>query len=136
MHVIWKRPDGYHDASPSDYSTCEIGSHFRLWLHRHDKEQYPFRIAGGWEEKEGTVRLNRLINLLPESDEKWLEHLRHSYDHSMKDDKSTFMNDLIGWLQELGKHVKGDTWEVEILSQALDLTIERLEKLKATFAKS
>ncbi len=136
MHVIWKRPDGYHDASPSDFSTCDLGGNIRLWLHHKDHDQYPFRIAGGWEEKEGTIRLNRLINLLPASDERWLEHLQHTYDHSMKDDRKTYINDLIGWLRELSQHVKGDTWEVEILSMTLNLAAERLEKLKSTFANA
>lgn len=133
MHLIWKRPDGFHGAAPSDFSVVELGGHSRLWLHKTDKDQYPFRIAGGWEENLGTVRLNNLVNLLPLAEANWLEYLNHSFDHSMKDDRRVFIEDLIQWLLSLKNHVKGDTWEAEILSQALSLTADKVRSFKDRF---
>jgi len=133
MHLIWKRPDGFHGAAPTDFLVVELGGHSRLWLHRTDKDQYPFRIAGGWEENEGTVRLNNLVNLLPQGDSDWLSYLNRSYDHSMKDDRKDFFDELRRWLEELPQHVKGDTWETEILHQALRLTADRLTSLRQSF---
>lgn len=133
MHLVWKRPDGFHEALPSDYHVVDLGNNFNLWLHKKDKDQYPFRIAGGWEEKEGSVRLNNLVNLLSEGDKNWLDYLNHNYDHSMKDDKSKYMDDLIKWLDELRACPKGDTWEVEIMSQAVSKTLERVTTVKSHF---
>ncbi len=136
MHLIWKRPDGFHGASPSDFSVLELGGHSRLWLHRTDKDQYPFRIAGGWEENTGTVRLNNLVNLLPLGQKEWLSYLNHSFDHSMKDDRTIFVEELTEWLQSLKEHVKGDTWETEILQQALRLMSERVQSYKEAFIRA
>ncbi len=133
MHLIWKRPDGFHGAAPSDFSVLELGGHSRLWLHNKDKDQYPFRIAGGWEENIGTVRLNNMINLLPSGESEWLLFLNHSFDHSMKDDRKQFIDELIDWVQGLKSHVKGDTWEAEIMTQALGLTFDRLSQLRSGF---
>ena len=107
MHLVWKRPDGFHEANPSDYQVVDLGNNFKLWLHKKDRDQYPFRIAGGWEEKEGTIRLNNLVNLLNSDDDKWVEHLKHSYDHSMKDDKLKFIEDLLAWIKDLESCPKG-----------------------------
>lgn len=133
MHVIWKRPDGFHGASPSDYKVIELGDHSKLWLHREDHDQYPFRVSGGWEEKEATIRLNNFINLLDQDNAKWHEHLKVLFDHSMKDDREKFFIDLKTWLAELSEGIKGDTWETEILHEALRLTGERLESIKTNF---
>ena len=46
--VIWKRPDGFHGANPSDFMVVDIGSESRLWLHKSDFENFPFRISGSW----------------------------------------------------------------------------------------
>lgn len=136
MHLIWKRPDGFHGASPSDFSVLELGGHSRLWLHRTDKDQYPFRIAGGWEESSGTVLLNNMINLLPHPPADWLDYLKKTFDHSMKDDRRAFLDELFAWLAELGQHVKGDTWETEIMQQALNLTAERVRACQENFMRS
>jgi elongation factor P hydroxylase len=63
MFVVWKRPDGYHDATPSDFQIVEAGANARIWLHKSDREWYPFRISGGWQESDATRRLNGLVNL-------------------------------------------------------------------------
>ena len=136
MHLIWKRPDGFHGASPSDFVVHELGGgHSRLWLHKSDRDQYPFRIAGGWEEKEATVRLNNLVNLLPHPAASWIDYLNKLYDHSMKDDRQKFFDDLLTWLDDLDKHVKGDAWEVDILSEALRVTTTRLQEVRREFLK-
>lgn len=136
MHLIWKRPDGFHGASPADFSVLELGGHSRLWLHRTDRDQYPFRIAGGWEENASTVRLNNLVNLLPRAQNEWLEYLNKSFDHSMKDDRKDFVDELQTWLQDLGQHAKGDTWETEIMQQALHLMSERVKTCRDVFIRS
>lgn len=136
MHLIWKRPDGFHGASPSDFSVLELGGHSRLWLHKTDRDQYPFRIAGGWEENDGTVLLNNLVNLLPHGQSDWLNYLNRSFDHSMKDDRKIFVEEIIAWLQSLKSHAKGDTWETEILREALDQTCERISAVKDQFIRN
>jgi len=133
VHVIWKRPDGFHGASPDDYKVVELGDHSKLWLHRQDHDQFPFRVSGGWEEKEATVRLNNFINLLDQEDSKWLERLNKLFDHSMKDDKEKYLSELQVWLGELKDGIKGDTWETEILEEALRLTSERLNRVSQRF---
>jgi len=135
MHLVWKRPDGFHGAAPSDFVVFELGGHSRLWLHKVDHDQYPFRIAGGWEEKEATIRLNNLVNLLPHPTENWIDHLNKLYDNSLKDDRPKFFEDLLSWLEELDQYVKGDTWEAEILSEALRMTNSRLQTMRREFLK-
>ncbi|SMF54919.1 hypothetical protein [Pseudobacteriovorax antillogorgiicola] len=133
MHLVWKRPDGFHEALPSDYEVVDLGNNFKLWLHKKDKDQYPFRIAGGWEEKEGTVRLNNLVNLLASNRDAWLAHLKHTYDHTMKSDKGKYIDDLLSWLNELKDCPKGDTWETEIMTQAVTQTWQRVSEVKDDF---
>ncbi|MGE0172771.1 MAG: hypothetical protein AB7T49_08300 [Oligoflexales bacterium] len=133
MHVIWKRPDGFHEASPSDYSVFELNGHAKLWLHKKDKDQYPFRISGGWEEGDSTVKLNNFVNLLPQPDKDWVSYLVNIYNNSMKSDAETFFNEKVAWLNGLKSHLKGDTWEVDILEQAIELTKKKLESVKLKF---
>lgn len=135
MHLIWKRPDGFHGASPTDFRVVDLGGRSRLWLHKVDRDQYPFRISGGWEEKDATVRLNNLINLLEDDDKTWLAYLNRALDHSIKEDRKVFIDDLLSWLTELQQHVKGDTWETEILGEALTVLSERLVVLRGRFVK-
>ena len=40
MHVIWKRPDGFHAASPADFEVVELTSSAKLWLHKRDQENF------------------------------------------------------------------------------------------------
>ena len=136
MHLIWKRPDGFHGASPTDFLVVELEGNFRLWLHKKDKEQYPFRISGGWEEGEASVRINHLVNLLPRPQSEWLDYLKGAFNHSMKENPETFYGETKDWLNTLTRGVKGDTWEVEILSQALKTVILRLQEVKPLFLAS
>ena len=134
MHLVWKRPDGFHNANPNDYYVVDLGNNFRLWLHKVDKEQYPFRIAGGWEQKEASIELNKLVNLLGEKDGSWLEQLDFLFSHSMKDDRSQFIDDLLVWLTDLLAYPKGDTWETEIMKYTLTRVHESVNGLKSRFA--
>lgn len=136
MHLIWKRPDGFHGASPADFTTIDLGQETRLWVHKTDKDQYPFKISGSWEENEATVRLNNLVNLVPEPKKKWVDHLINLFSHTMKDNSQEFFNDLMEWLNELQQNIKGDSWEVEILKQSLAATEKRLLDAKDDFLKS
>ncbi|MBF0440805.1 MAG: hypothetical protein HQK54_02760 [Oligoflexales bacterium] len=136
MHVIWKRPDGFHDASPKDYFTVELDGDARIWLHNEDKDQYPFRISGGWEEKELAVKLNNLINLLPNSTETWVKHLTKDYNQTLKDSPQEYFDSICSWLKDLKNYIKGDTWEVEIITRAIDTTLRRLIDSRDLFIKS
>lgn len=136
MKLIWKRPDGFHDADPADYQVADLGARARLWLHKNNQDQYPFRIAGGWEERESSIRLNNLVNLANASAESWVEKLKHDYDHSMSDDKERYLGGLLDWLSELEAAAKGDTWEVEILQQAMKFIKTRVQSVKDQFLKA
>jgi hypothetical protein len=136
MHVIWKRPDGFHNASPSDYQVVELEGHSRLWLHKDDKDSFPFRISGGWEEEDATVKLNNLVNLLSLPEKAWIDCLKERYSHSTKDDAAKFFADISEWLQGLTQHLKGDSWEVEIMEQAINLTHKRLIGVKGHFGST
>ena len=34
MHLIWKRPDGFHKSTPDDFTVLDIDSSSRIWLHK------------------------------------------------------------------------------------------------------
>jgi hypothetical protein len=133
MNLIWKRPDGYHGAVPSDFTIVRIGDHSNLWVHRHDRDTFPFRISGGWEEEAQTKRLNNFVNMLSQSDEEWVAFLNQSFDHSMKDQPKDFCQDLYRWMTELRSLVKGGHWEVEIISKTLESIHTRIEKVESIF---
>lgn len=133
MNVIWKRPDGFHDADPSDFKIVEVGGNARLWLHKKDTVWYPFRISGGWQEQEATQRLNGFVNLFGKPMTHWVKLLVHQFDHSMFDDPQLFFDDIMTWLKSLKPVLKGDTWEVEIMAQALDKVEKRLLDARAAF---
>ena len=33
MHIIWKRPDGFENAQPSDFFKISLSNGAQLWLH-------------------------------------------------------------------------------------------------------
>lgn len=119
MFVVWKRPDGYHDATPDDFKVITLANQARLWLHKSDRNWYPFRISGGWQESEATQRLNRLVNLLGDEPSEKIDNLKQDFHNSMSDDSGVFVAEQVEWLTELLGHLKGDTWEVEIMGQVL-----------------
>ena len=119
MNVIWKRPDGFHNASPSDYVTVDITSNAKIWLHKRDQENFPFRISGDWQEEESTIKLNRLVNLLSKPTQNWLEWLQSDFHHSKTDNLELYLNALTSWLTRFEDHLKGDAWEVDIMQSTL-----------------
>jgi len=136
MHVIWRRPDGFHDADPSDFVVVNLGKHSKLWLHKKYDTHFPFRIAGGWQETEATARLNRLVNLLRQEDPAWVDALLRIFNDSMGDDAGRFLDDISRWVTDLRHHLKGDTWELEIMSQALSEVGDRLTAARAAFVEA
>src|SRR5687768_6037585 len=119
MHVVWRRPDGFHGAAPQDFRVLELGGHSRIWLHKSDTEWFPFRISGGWQDDDATKKLNTLVNLLNKPSAEWLSHLIRIFHNSMADDPQTFMTDLETWLGSLKDTIKADKWEAEIMVQAI-----------------
>jgi hypothetical protein len=132
MHVVWKRPDGFHGAEPTDYVSISVGN-TKLWLHKGDPNWYPFRIAGGWQESEATKRLNNLVNRLNADDEAWVTYLVKAFEDSMVDSSERYYKDLELWLTDLQGHLKGDTWEVEIMAQTLKTVSEKVGNLRQQF---
>ena len=131
MHIVWKRPDGFHKARPSDFRVVDIDSHSRIWLHQSDSENYPFRVSGGWEDEEATIRINSLVNLLSQkSGEQWKATLQKYFADSKQDTFEAFLVQLQLWLSELKGCAKGDTWEIEIIVQVLDELKVRLTKIQ------
>lgn len=124
MKVIWKRPDGYHQALPSDYIVVEVSDNSRIWLHKRDQDNYPFRVSGGWQDEDASQKLNKLVNLIPKGSKEWVEYLTELFNHSTTDNPHNFLKHEMEWLDELAKNLKGDTWELEIMSE----TIKRLKR--------
>jgi hypothetical protein len=90
-------------------------------------------VAGGWQESEATKRLNNLVNLLNKDDSAWSARLTKIFNDSMADDAEKFYDDLVTWLTELRSHLKGDTWEIDIMNQAVVEVVTRLSKIKSSF---
>ena len=133
MNVVWKRPDGFHGAEPSDFKIVEVAGKSRLWLHKTDNQWYPFRISGGWQEQEATQRLNAFVNLIGKPMSHWSKQLVHEFNHSMPDDPKVFVAETIGWLESLVPVLKGDTWEMEIMAHAIEEVRARIEDAKTAF---
>ena len=136
MHVIWKRPDGFHGAEPEDFRSVEIEGRAKIWLHKSDHSNFPFRISGGWQETEATTRLNHLINLIGSDDKNWVDCLSTIYNDSMKDEPEKFLSETTRWLGDLRGHLKGDTWEVDIMNQVISTVIDRIGDVAGDFTSS
>jgi hypothetical protein len=137
MHVVWKRPDGFHGADPADFIIVNVGTRAKIWLHKRDHSWFPFRIAGGWQESEATKRLNNLVNLLHhDDDQSWVDALVKIYNDTMGDEPERFIDDLGRWVNDLRNHLKGDTWELDIMGQALQEVASRLTGIRAAFLKA
>ncbi len=133
MHLVWKRPDGFFDASPEDFKVHRFDDGIGLWLHRKDKDTFPFRIAGGWQETKATQRLNNLVNLLPENEEAFTAYLVETYNRSMNEDPEAFWQEINAWLLDLSQNIKGDQWEVSLVTQVFQVLQKRHHKIKAAF---
>jgi hypothetical protein len=135
MHVVWRRPDGFHGASPSDFKVLEIAGQSRMWLHKTDTDWFPFRISGGWQDDDATKRLNHMTNLLDQPEAPWLSYMITTFHHSRHDDAKKFWEETTAWLKELKDNLKGDKWEVEIMALCIDDIAQRLSNIKQGFLK-
>lgn len=133
MKVIWKRPDGFHSAAPSDYEVVPVANSAKIWLHKHDNQNFPFRISGGWQDEAATKKLNQLVNLLNKEDSLWLDHLSESYFHSKAENPGVFVESLHSWLQEITENLKGDHWEVTIMGEVIAEVANKIEQLRQSF---
>lgn len=120
MHVIWKRPDGFQNAVPEDFRRVALSNGAQLWLHRHELDWYPFQVSGDWTGQEQTKRLNRLVNLLDSPNTAWHHYLEHFYDDEMGEGSTaSAIQSITTWMDDLKKHIRGNTWEMEIINCAL-----------------
>ena len=133
MHVIWKRPDGFHSASPADYEAHVLSSGAKLWFHKSDQKAYPFRVSGGWQDERSTERLNQWVYCLHLAPSKLLAKLQTSFEYSEYTDRRKFMEELLQWLQVLSLQAKGDTWEQEIIHITFKDLLQHLEAVQAEF---
>ncbi len=132
MSLVWKRPDGYREAAPSDFYVASISADAKIWLHKSDKVNYPFRVSSGWQEEELTQRINELTNLICESDEALLSYLNECCSESELD-KSDFLKEQLDFVKSLQKDLKGDHWELIIMDEVLNELRSRLEAIQSTF---
>ncbi len=119
MKVIWKRPDGFLMSTPDDFAVLEMPSQSKLWVHKTDQNHFPFRISGGWQDEESSCKLNQMVNLLSQREEQWLTWLKQDYSNSNISEMEKYLDSLRSWLREVERGLKGDTWELEIMSEAL-----------------
>jgi hypothetical protein len=133
MHVIWKRPDGFLNAQPEDFRRVSLSGGAQLWLHRSDTEWYPFQVSGDWAGQDETMRLNRMVNLLDRDDVEWSRFLeRESDTEGGREALSSLQGAphlILSWLENLKAVVKGNTWEAEIMANALSDVQSRIRKL-------
>lgn len=130
MKVIWKRPDGFLNAQPSDFKVVDLDGHFTIWLHKEDHTWFPFRVSGDWKEEESTKSLNGWVNLLDRTESDWLASVQNSYGHSKAESPAQYITDTCNWISSLKAHLKGDSWELEIMSKALDCVSDRIKNIQ------
>jgi len=135
MKVVWKRPDGYHGATPSDYRVIKINEDSNIWLHKKDSEWFPFRVSGGWQDEDATIKLNSFINLIGKEDSEWLDHLTNNFGHSEAKDAETYYKETLIWFSELKNNLKGDTWEIEIMATVISITEKNIADSHDGFIK-
>lgn len=135
MHVIWKRPDGFLDATPDDFTILEINDQARIWLHKSEREWFPFQVSGDWKDSSATRRLNLLVNLLRADDQAWARHLLTEFHDSLMADAGDFFDETSNWLEETTANLKGDVWEVDVMGKVVAEIKERLANAQSGFEK-
>lgn len=133
MKVVWKRPDGYHGASPDDYAVVELSAATKLWLHKKDRENFPFRVSGGWQDEAASRKLNRMINLLTGNSADWIAFLSEVFDNERTENTELFLSHQLEWLDTLDKNLKGDNWEVEIMHVTIAELRKRINEISQQF---
>jgi hypothetical protein len=134
MRVIWRRPDGYHEAHPTDYRVAQIGD-CRVWLHKRESEEFPFKVSGDWGAQDQTRGLNYLINRVEESAENFAISLEKTFDHATEADPKKFIVGKLSWVEGLRSNLKGDTWEVEVMDHVLVAISSRIRQAEPFFLK-
>ena len=119
MNIVWKRPDGFHGASPEDYEVIQVANNSKIWLHKKDDENFPFRISGGWQDEDATKDLNQLVNLLNKDKNQWLEHFKGKFFDSKIENSHKYLVEVENWIESLRKNLKGDQWETTIMNEVL-----------------
>ena len=133
MKVIWKRPDGFHGASPSDYVVVQVANNSKIWLHKDDNLNFPFRVSGGWQDEDATKKLNQLVNLLNKDKEVWLGHLIDGFFNSKSESAEKYIEKLSMWLGDLRNSLKGDQWETTIMSEVISDVQHKTESYRSEF---
>ena len=136
MKVIWKRPDGFHGASPQDYVVVQVANNSKIWLHKNDNENFPFRVSGGWQDEDATRDLNKLVNLLNKSKEDWLSHLESHFFDSKLEHSHKYLENIDEWLNSLLTNLKGDQWEVAIMHEVMTELRTQLKKLSPDLSRA
>lgn len=129
MKVVWKRPDGFLESVPNDFTVFEMPSKSKLWLHKRDHENFPFRISGGWQDEESTRKLNALVNLLVQPERSWEVWFDEDFANSKLETTTLHREALREWLKTVKDNLKGDTWELEIMTEALEEIEKRVVEL-------
>ena len=133
MRVVWKRPDGFHGAVPADFFVVDVAGQVKLWLHRRERDWFPFQVTGGWQDGDATQRLNRLVNLLAAADAVWVNHLLKSFNDALTDNATAFFDETVAWLHDDMSNLKGDKWEVEVMEKIMSAIHERLLTVRPRF---
>lgn len=133
MKVIWKRPDGFHGASPSDYEVVQVANNSKIWLHKHDNINFPFRVSGGWQDEDATKKLNQLVNLLNKDKKSWLEHLQDGFFNSKSESAEKYVEKLHLWLSDLRSNLKGDQWEITIMHEVVSEVLLKTQSYQHEF---
>ena len=113
----------------------DVSEETKLWLHRTDKTNFPFRISGGWQDEESTHKLNVMVNLLATSSDEWISFLAEQFNDSNTESPKEFIDNKIKWLERMLEHLKGDTWEVEIMKETISQVKKQVEEQKSKFLK-
>jgi len=134
MHLIWKRPDGFQNAVPEDFRLFMLSNGASLWLHRSECDWYPFQVNGDWASQEQTVRINRIVNLLDATDDAWRSFVNQDCgdDLSPQSTPEKHSKGLVEWLESLKACLRGNTWEVDIMTCALGDAQRRLKDTRGT----
>jgi hypothetical protein len=130
IKLVWKRPDGYLGAKPEDFRILSISGHSNLWVHKTDRDTFPFRLSGDWANEHLSKRLNNLVNLLDDTDDTWRRYIEKiSDDFEHEEDFSKVIGGLLSWVEELKKVFKGSSWESDIVANTLNAVQTRLQKI-------
>jgi hypothetical protein len=136
MFVIWRRPDGYHGARPEDFRVVDVKGDAVLWLHKTDRDWYPFQVSGGWQDEDQTIKINRFANLLDAGPSEWIQTMVSMFHDSPFDDTHEFSEDLETWMDTLRQCIKGDQWAREFMETVFVEIHSKLEASKGDFTNA